>query len=168
MSLNRPSSYWISGGNILRSNPYWWIRRCSPYVANVTTIIRLSHPRTSDDHRESASKIWKIHVSCVIIIFNSQSRKMANLPVRGKPYCKTLLLIELGKNKWRNPISEEKRTSRVGANVPFATLYHSWVWGTSQICVYSRLSLCRLKRGMKLAAMDWVVRKREGWSCIFK
>ena len=168
MSLNRLSTYWILGGHFLRRNPYWWLRRCSPYVANVTEIICLSHPITSEYHSELARIIWKIHVLCVIISFNIQIRKMEDLSVRGKPYWKTLFFIELGKNKWKNPISEEKITSGVGDNVPFETLYRSWAWGTRKICVYSRLSFCRLKWGMKLAAMYWVVRKREGCSFICK
>ena len=159
--------YSISGGYILQRNPYWWLRRCLPYFANETFIIRLSHPIKSDDHRESAMIIWRIHFLCVITIFDSQIRKMEKFPVRGIPYWKTLLFIELGKineksHQWG------KKIWGVGANVPFATLYRSWAWGTIQICVYSRLSLCRLKQGIKLAATVWLVRKRYRWSWICK
>ena len=109
MSLNRPSTYWISGGHILRRNPYWWLRRCSPYIANVTAIIRL---RTVVFWTWSLDQVWLCVGLLIQYVYLLMPHGLDTRPHKNKP--------------WTN--SEESRQNTYNEIKPYGEIFSNFTY----------------------------------------
>ena len=177
MCIHRTRAYWL--GLYVGSSMNWSVD-CSPSRGNRNSPIPLSHPKNSDDCRESASMwamsqpsfLWWEHTSMVAtyfaldirlfeaMCFEEKQRKPRNIWVR-----KHNLQVITG---WGKITSWGKRTSGFGASVPFASLYRTGARRIGQVCHDPCVDGRRFKWRMKLPTMHWIVRQGEAWCFIVK